>query len=311
MQQFKKILVYVNTELRKHPALHRAAVLAELSGGQLKALDVVGELPATLRLPAYGYPALADTLLKEKQRRLERLTKPLRQRGIRVKTEAQYGKAALEIIREVLRGRYDLVMKTAEPGGLTKLFGTTAMRLLRECPCPVWLVKAAHDRRYTRVLAAVDPSSPHDEKNALNTKIMDLALAVAKLEGAELHVVHAWHLFGASVLSGEAGVPRDLLERYSAAVRKETNANLDQFLATLKAKIPKNRVHLVEGDPAVVIRDFAGREKVDLIVMGTVVRTGVAAMLIGNTAERVLAQVNCSILAVKPDRFVCPVTREK
>jgi len=45
----------------------------------------------------------------------------------------------------------------------------------------------------------------------------------------------------------------------------------------------------------------------DLVVMGTVARTGIAGWLIGNTAEAILEQLQCSVLAVKPHGFVSPV----
>jgi nucleotide-binding universal stress UspA family protein len=48
----------------------------------------------------------------------------------------------------------------------------------------------------------------------------------------------------------------------------------------------------------------------DLIVMGTVARTGLGGLLIGNTAESVLQRVDCSVLAVKPEGFVSPVRLE-
>lgn len=47
--------------------------------------------------------------------------------------------------------------------------------------------------------------------------------------------------------------------------------------------------------------------KVDRVVMGTVVRTGIARSIIGNTAEKILEQVSCSVLALKPAGFVSPV----
>jgi nucleotide-binding universal stress UspA family protein len=47
---------------------------------------------------------------------------------------------------------------------------------------------------------------------------------------------------------------------------------------------------------------------IDLLVMGTVCRTGIAGFLIGNTAEEVLNQVDCSVLTVKPEGFETPVT---
>jgi len=44
--------------------------------------------------------------------------------------------------------------------------------------------------------------------------------------------------------------------------------------------------------------------------MGTVCRTGLSGFIIGNTAEKVLSEVNCSVLTVKPEGFVTPVTLE-
>jgi len=56
-----------------------------------------------------------------------------------------------------------------------------------------------------------------------------------------------------------------------------------------------------------IIREEAKKRNIDLIVMGTVARTGIAGFFIGNTAENVLNQVDCSVLTVKPDEFVTPV----
>ncbi|MFT5527465.1 MAG: hypothetical protein ACI9HK_005447, partial [Pirellulaceae bacterium] len=55
--------------------------------------------------------------------------------------------------------------------------------------------------------------------------------------------------------------------------------------------------------PGEEITRLAEELKIELLVMGTVCRSGVAGFFIGNTAERVLDQVNCSILAVKPSKF--------
>ncbi|MEE4264405.1 MAG: universal stress protein [Desulfobacteraceae bacterium] len=68
-----------------------------------------------------------------------------------------------------------------------------------------------------------------------------------------------------------------------------------------------HRLHFLKGDPAARITDLAAKERIDLIVVGTVCRTGVAVFFIGNTAENVLQQVECSVLTVKPEGFVSPV----
>ncbi len=71
-----------------------------------------------------------------------------------------------------------------------------------------------------------------------------------------------------------------------------------------------HQIHLLHGNPRKQITDMAETHKIELIVMGTVCRRGVAGLLIGNTAESVLRQVNCSVLAVKPEGFVTPVRLE-
>jgi nucleotide-binding universal stress UspA family protein len=67
------------------------------------------------------------------------------------------------------------------------------------------------------------------------------------------------------------------------------------------------RVHLIKGEAGRVIPEVAAQNEADLIVMGTPSRSGVAGFLIGNTAEKILHKVDCSVLVVKPDGFVTPV----
>jgi universal stress protein E len=47
---------------------------------------------------------------------------------------------------------------------------------------------------------------------------------------------------------------------------------------------------------------------IDLLIMGTIGRSGIPGVVTGNTAERMLPLVQCSLLAIKPDDFVCPVS---
>jgi nucleotide-binding universal stress UspA family protein len=67
----------------------------------------------------------------------------------------------------------------------------------------------------------------------------------------------------------------------------------------------------LQGKPGQLVPELAEKLEVGLIVMGTVSRTGVAGLLIGNAAERILRQVNCSVLTVKPDGFATPVKLEE
>jgi nucleotide-binding universal stress UspA family protein len=67
-------------------------------------------------------------------------------------------------------------------------------------------------------------------------------------------------------------------------------------------------VHLVEGSADRVVLDLVRDQGIDLLVMGSLGRTGIAGLFIGNTAEEVLNQVDCSVLTVKPEGFASPVS---
>jgi nucleotide-binding universal stress UspA family protein len=73
----------------------------------------------------------------------------------------------------------------------------------------------------------------------------------------------------------------------------------------------QHHVHLVRGVPDSLIPQMADEKEIDLIIMGTVSRTGIAGLLIGDTAEFVLRQVQCAVLTVKPKGFVTPVALDE
>jgi universal stress protein E len=56
-----------------------------------------------------------------------------------------------------------------------------------------------------------------------------------------------------------------------------------------------------------VVPELVNEYQIDLLVMGTVSRSALDGVLIGNTAERVLDDVRCSVLAVKPTGFLSPI----
>lgn len=60
-----------------------------------------------------------------------------------------------------------------------------------------------------------------------------------------------------------------------------------------------------------VINNLAAKKQVDLILMGTVCRTGMTDFFIGNSVENVIQQVIYSMLTVKPEGFVSPFLLEE
>jgi len=311
MKRFKNILLLAGGEGWEEAALKRAVTIAKNNKAKLKVVEVIEELPWEVRMliPTMHLEEFEEADIKERLGKLEQLVAPIRDKGVQVTAKVVCGKPFLEIIKEVLRNKHDLVIKTARgKGGLKEiLFGSTAMNLMRKCPCPVWVIKPTDRKKYARIMAAVDPDPSDEVKNALNTKIMELATSLARLDGSEFHVVHAWTLYTEKMLARRGGLSKSEVDSWSREIRKLHKSQLAKLVEKHAPGNPDDRIHLLKGDAEILIPALAKRKGIELIVMGTVCRTGIEGFFIGNTAEKVLQQVDCSVLTVKPEGFVTPV----
>jgi nucleotide-binding universal stress UspA family protein len=309
MKRFKNILlVYDDTESGK-PTLTRAIDLATRNRAKLTVIKVISQVPHDYRaLITSLLPAeIMEIAVREYTLLLKKQIAPFEQ-AIKIEIKVIVGREFIEIIKGVLRNKYDLVIKTARGmgGKIGVLFGSTAMHLLRKCPCPVWLIKPKQGRHYGQIMAAVDVDPTMIEDNDLNNKIMQLATSLARTADSKLHIVHTWKKPDLSYFTEELDYlpPDDIQKLYSEAENMHTKW-LNEFLEQYKDQ--QYQEHIVEGTAARVIPEFAEQHQVDLIVMGTVCRTGIPGFFIGNTAEKILHRIDCSVLAVKPDGFISPV----
>ncbi len=306
MQRFKNILLVCPCD---QATLERATLLARNNHAKLTAIRVERELTGTSLITSPGSPALElqDLVIKEYQSQLKDFIAPVKKAGIQVSAKVMVGAPFLEIIREVIVEKHDLVIMTAEgKGGLKqRFFGSASLQLIRKCPCPVWVMKPTKRKPFLRIMAAVDPDPFQDSRDELNALILQLAASLSQQDGAELHVAHAWTIFGESVLRGRGRFTESEIKGYL----DEEMGKHQQLLEVLIEKHTNGatKVHVVNGLAEFVIPDIAKAEKVDLLVMGTVCRTGIPGFFIGNTAEKILDEVDCSVLTVKPEAFQSPV----
>ena len=75
-----------------------------------------------------------------------------------------------------------------------------------------------------------------------------------------------------------------------------------------KSDVATDHQHLLPGDPSTVLPALAEELDAALVVMGAVARSRLQQAIIGSTAERVLDQLPCDVLIVKPPAFDSPVT---
>jgi universal stress protein E len=320
VKQFSNILFIHQLAVEDKAAFERAAVLAEENTARLKVIEIIEELPPDIGVPVPVLltDVLRNTLKEESREQMEELVAPMRQK-IDIEIEVLTGTPFLEIIREVLRNRHDLVIKAADKDGLiTRIFGGTDMRLLRNCPCPVWLHKHGHDKPYHRILAAVDfdEFSDTERESTLNRDIMDLAVFLAQREHSELYVGHAWYPQSAELLKTRtSGLTEDEIDEYVEETQACNERRLNELMSCAETWVGKDlwrevkpQTRLVKGLARRAIPDLAEELQAELIVMGTIRHAGIEGVLIGNTAETILHRIDCSVLAVKPEGFITPVT---
>jgi len=129
------------------------------------------------------------------------------------------------------------------------------------------------------------------------------AKAFARAHEAELILLHVIEL-PVSYLAAEIAIPVDALERQKQACIQ----NLNAITETVRQELPRTTSAIEEGNPYPCIIQAARKLGVDLIVMGTHGRTGLAHALLGSVSEKVVRTSPCPVLTVKhPEHeFIMP-----
>ena len=322
MKRFCSILLIADAGTNHSAALKRAVALARNNQALLNICVLADAVPGDMQMAVTAItPAeLQNIAISEKRNWLDELVKSVAADGVPLEAKVLIGKPFIEIIRQVLENNHDLIIKCAEDTGDLRgmLFGSTDMHLMRKCPCPVWIIKPMEHHKYSRILAAVDQDSEEPVTDLLNRQILEMSTSLALAEFSEAHIVHAWDVVGEdifrSVRSGLSDAEVDTMLEEEASVRRRW---LEVLVKTYGSKADTNAVdvlapqlHVIKGHAKYVVPAMAHELAVDLVIMGTVARTGIAGFFIGNTAESILTQLDCSVLTIKPPGFISPITLE-
>jgi nucleotide-binding universal stress UspA family protein len=229
----------------------------------------------------------------------------------------------IEIIKHAIHHQHDLVVKCAEDmDWIDRMLGSEDLHLLRKCPCPVLMLKPDQKNNFQKVLATVDVNDAFDEldegrvQEQLNQDVLEYSAALSLPELSEIHIGSAWEAYAEDFLrhGGFSSTPEEKVDRYVEQERRECSTKLealvrkmDEMLGKATVQYLQPRTHLVKGGASKEIPLMIENYDIDLIVMGTVGRVGIPGLIIGNTAESILEQTKCSVLAIKPEGFKSPV----
>ena len=289
--------------------LKQALSLARNNQSPLKVLVLCPQLPETLGDYRENYKKFLVGNI-EAVIKTTRSTLKMEESDVPAEVRVESGSmASHRIIQTLLRDVHDLVVKEAEIPEDRKGFKAVDMDLLRKCPCPVWLCRPIrHSRDKIRVAVAIDPESEEQAAYDLSLRMLELSRSVADTCNSVLDIVSCWDFEYESYLRENpwSKVPEE-------NVQKIVNDTQIRHINCLESLIKKSgiggkyAVHHHRGRPDKIIPLFTQDNKIDILVMGTVARTGIAGFTIGNTAENVVRKLGCSLLALKPNGFVSPV----
>lgn len=303
--EYKNILVMVDPTKSEQPSLRRAVFLARSYGAKISVLLAVYDLSyeMTSMLSQEERDSMREVVVGQHQQWLDDVINEYS--DVPMETSVVWHNRPFEAaIKQVQANGHDLLVKATHRHDKLKsvIFTPTDWHLLRKSPCDVLLVKD-HDWPVDgTIVTAVNAVSEDKDHINLNNKVLQHATDMAKVINANVKVINAYP--GTPV-----NIAIEIPEFNSSEYNDSVKAHHDEKTSALAAQfgICEGDCVVEEGLAEDVIPRVSTNLDAELVIIGTIGRTGLSAAFIGNTAEHVIDGINCDLLAVKPDGFECPV----
>lgn len=203
---------------------------------------------------------------------LERLVVQTRAEGIAVETEVEWNDEwRRAIVAAAARQNSALVVKNmTQHSRMGRLLRETSdWTLIRECECPILLLKTGRPFHIERILVAVKHSPGDDTYEKANDDILAAARRVAADFGASLHAVTCY----------------------------DRDVHPDRQHFADRCGLKRNQVSAATGTPERIIAETAAQQNSNLLVIARVARPE-SPRLVGNTAQKVIDQIDTEVLVL-------------
>lgn len=297
MREQGPIIVPLDGSELAETALPYAAALAE---GLRTHLVLITAWEGTESELGTTFPAMAMEIEKGAQNYFTQYLDGVRARygrGDQTRAIVRVGDAAEQILKAVEEtGARMLVIATHGRSGVGRwIYGSTAGRLLRTSHVPIVAVGPNVRPRSTEPVALKHLMVPLDG-SPLSEAALPVAESVATSLGARVSLVR-------SVRWAVQAYPYSLPDAYVPQIDEELEAGAKAYLRrmeeALKGKVEVD-AFVVRGGIADGLMDVADKQAVDLVVMTTHARAGIARAALGSTADRML-QGKAPVMLVPPD----------
>jgi len=306
MDQYKNILVVIDPTTQDQKSLKRAIELATRTQSVITAFLSIFDFSyeMTTMLSSDEREDMRQSVVEDREVWLKNIINDLPHQGITINCKVVWHNRPFEaIIEQVISKKYNLVIKATHQHDKFKsvIFTPTDWHILRKCPCPVLLVKEHSWPENGNILAAINIGSDETEHQSLNNKITETANSFGQLLKGRVNLVNS---YPGTPVNIAIEIPEFDSSQYNDSMLKHhQNAMLEH--AKLFGIATEN-TYVKEGLPETVIETISNELDAELVILGTIGRTGISAALIGNTAEHVIDRLNCDVLALKPDGYISP-----
>lgn len=195
--------------------------------------------------------------------------------GVTVTTQVEWNEDWRHALKDAVSGcDCDIIVKSAYQHHMPTrhVLRTSDWEVLRNAKCPVLLLKRESTGLARSVLVAVNPNVEDIEHQQLNAAILSVSKQIKEINGdIELHAI-------CSYTGAEKFIPR---------------AKLAELF-----EIEEDLAHCLSGPADDAIVDLAKIIDPDLVVIGTVARTGITSAIKGNTAERIFDRLDSDFLVI-------------
>ena len=275
-------------------ALKKAALLEHYTGCDIEVAEVLWDSVADEPLSDTVKEALIQGLIRAEQQDLNAIVAPYENRVATAEARILWDKSSNEAIaREIAEQSVDLVIKPMGAHGLKDFLSTPLdWQLIRDADCPVLISKNSSWETGGCVLAAVDVQASH---RVLNHAVLNAAEFIARTLDAELHVVTVCPEVSATISERHIELDPGNLQDELLETRHQRLGDMVSDLTYEKIE-----THVLAGKPAEVIPTLAASLDVTITTVGTHSRSGIDKLLLGNTAEKVLAKIPGDVLTIRP-----------
>jgi len=293
MKLLEKILVATDFERASKDALQMAFVLAKEFHSEIILAHVIPEIK--------NYQIVRSKIRKEVKEKLKQLETNLESKGIAsVEIIVRFGIPFERIIEHA--DELDVNLIVMGSGGKEKKYqlGMTAERVMTYGDKPLLIVKQGHRTHIKNIVCPVDLS-------ATSRRALKNAIHLSKTFHARLTVLTVFE----PLLSTYFGVGQTPGESKEKAFVKRQQQQFDRFIQGFHLENLDWKKTIRRGKPHQEILRAIDETKSDLLVMGSLGKTGLSRMLIGSTTEKVVREMPCSVIILKEEHvFRLPLEKE-